>query len=160
MGIVKINYKPYFLAIVIIISILFVVILRTLHKSEMQTINCRAELNAIQSDVVMTLSVYLNMDQQSTSHINITGNISEKDKKYKVSRSYTFNYEDMGKDRYRLTNLKLSKRINDNVPDPLSGKIIFNLNARTPELIGIKKTKKSYVIGDSFSPLFICVPRQ
>ncbi len=121
------------------------------------TYDCSADYNATQSSLNITSSVYLIIGQKNYASFDITGSLQYKEQFYKVSRKYTFNYRRIGDKNFQLTNISLSKRAADDASDIQMEHLIFNYSSNSEKIMQVTKIMNAYVIGNAYSPLFICI---
>ena len=153
----KNKYHYVFFLILMALAMAFVLFYKWWSVIDDDDISCHAEYNLKSYGVIMKVSIYLSINYNNHANIDMIGDITDQGKNYKVSRYYDFNYEKASSQRYRLTNLKLSKRESDNALDTQVMSLIFNLDSKKETVINITKIMNSYVIGNMHSPFLICV---
>lgn len=103
------------------------------------------------------LSIYLNMRDDNTGYLDITGKVNRDDVDYTAARAWRFNYRLQSGNTLHLTQIAMDKRAADNAPDDLVDKLIFSTDPGTGRYVKIAVLNNAWVISNLYSPQFLCV---
>lgn len=106
------------------------------------------------------LNLFLHLKKNNTGYLDLSGNTFSHDQSYNTARSYNFNIQKQSGSIYHLTNIKLSKRTADNTVDEIMNKLIFSFDSVDGRYVRITRIDDAYVVGNLYSPVFICVITQ
>lgn len=120
---------------------------------------CHAGYNFNNNNSEIHLDMYLVMSKEHIAHLSVLGLVKDNGLNHMISRYYTFNYEKLSERRYKLKNITLSKHISDNANSIMIPSSLFDLDTNSTAVINVTKLMNGYVIGDLYSPIFICINR-
>lgn len=153
----------------IIISLLMALIIVTLatlwvlslqeQKQRLFGSDCSATLamRDKSANFAANLNIYLNMREDRTGYLDMTGTVNSGGVDERAARSYSFDYVLQSGNTLHLTNIVLDKRTADTANDGLMDKLIFSIDSRTGRYVKIAAFNNAWTIGNLYSPLFVCV---
>jgi len=105
------------------------------------------------------LNIYLSLHNDNTGYLDVVGKISEAGVSYTTARSWRFNYALQNGNTAYLTRLTMDKRAADDSPDGLVDRLIFSTDAGSGRYVKIAVLNNAWVIGNLYSPQFLCLIR-
>lgn len=97
------------------------------------------------------------MKSDKSGYVAFSGNASYEGKSMILSRDIRFKYEKESNDIYRIFDYETVKYSSDNTPDTLMDSVFFSTRSQKPRYIIVSKIMNAYVIGNLYSPIFMCV---
>ena len=104
-----------------------------------------------------SLNIYLNMRDDNTGYLDMAGAVNHDGVDYTTARAWRFNYRLQNGNTLHLTQIAMDKRAADNAPDELVDKLIFSTDPKTGRYVKIAVLNNAWVIGNLYSPQFVCV---
>ncbi|EHB7665592.1 hypothetical protein JV483_003531 [Escherichia coli] len=102
------------------------------------------------------LNIYLNLRNDNTGYLDFGGKISNGEENYTIARAWRFDYVERTGDTLHLSRATMEKRAADNSPDALVNARLFSVSSDKGRYVKIRKLHNTLVIGNLYSPLFLC----
>lgn len=102
------------------------------------------------------IDFYLNFNEKGFGYIDMSGKLNAVNSGI-IARSYKFRYNFHSENMIHLSQIQQTKRAADNADENLMKKMILSIDTKPGLYVKVTKLLNSYVIGNVYSPLFICV---
>lgn len=154
----KITISLLVALIIVTLATLWIVTLQN-KKQRLFGSDCSATLSMHDKSArfATNLNIYLNMRENGTGYLDMTGTTNSGGVDARAARSYSFNYALQSGNTLHLTNIVLDKRAADTANDGLMDKLIFSIDSHTGRYVKIAAFNNAWTIGNLYSPLFVCV---
>lgn len=103
------------------------------------------------------LNIYLNIRGDNTGYLDMAGTLSSKEVEYTAARAWHFDYQLQNGNTLHLTHIAMDKRAADNAPDDVVDRLIFSTDPATSRYVKIAGMNNAWIIGNLYSPQFVCV---
>lgn len=146
---------PFIVVLVIASNLLYF----TLNRGKVLDDTCvsvlRTEDKTVEFYSTETTTLVVNPD--NTGYIAFSGHIISHGKSMTLFRELRFTYQQESDGIYKLSNIETVKHTRDNTPDALFDSVFFSIRHEKARYMTVRKVMNSYVIGNLYSPVFICV---
>ena len=155
------NKKTISVLIAAFVVVSTVIWIANIHKKENPALNndCSAAfaMRDKAAHFTASLNLYLNMRDDNSGYLDMTGTVNSNGIDYTTARAWRFGYRLQSGNTLHLTEIAMDKRAADNAPDDVIDKLIFSTDPSTGRYVKIATLNNAWVIGNLYSPQFVCV---
>ncbi|MFP2826046.1 FidL-like protein [Citrobacter braakii] len=156
---IKIKNPSFFLPCLVFLLVVCNFLYFTLNRGKVLNDTCvsvlRTEEKTIDFHSTETTTLVLNPD--NSGYIAFSGNISNNGRVMTLLRELRFKYVKESDNIYKMEKIETIKHSRDNTPDALVDSVFFSTRHEKARYMTVSKIMNAYVIGNLYSPVFICV---